>query len=175
MNRYARVRDRFAGNARPLQWVPLAACPPVHRRTVPYTRPGRLAARGTPPPIVSRTRYARRAYTVVLAIVLIGLIGITLAVLARYFVSTTRSTRAADLEVRAAQLLAGGQEWITDHAEQCGALSLGAIIELPVDDLMPAGSQASLTITRTSDERVMTLTARVARGRQSATFRIKIP
>ncbi len=121
------------------------------------------------------SRYARRAYTVVMAIVLIGLIGITLAVLARYFVGTTRSARATDLEVRAAQLLAGGQEWVAAHAERCGALPAGAAIELPVDNLVPAGSQASLTLARPAKDRVLTLTARVARGRQAATFRINIP
>jgi len=40
---------------RSVQRVPLAACPPVHRRTVPDTDTGRQAARGTPTPVRSRT------------------------------------------------------------------------------------------------------------------------
>ncbi len=114
---------------------------------------------------------ARKGYTLILAIVLVGAIGVTLALMGRHFVMTTRSVSHAELEARAAQLLASGRAWVAAHREECESLAAGESLDLPVRDLAPGCSLTSLTITRHADEPALVVTATAARGLQSSKFR----
>ena len=85
-------------------------------------------------------------FTLVLTIVLVGAVGLTIGLLSRHFVGLTLTVNRVVLDVRAGQLLAGGRDWMAAHPERCIALADGEIIELPVGDLGPPGSTASLRI-----------------------------
>ena len=109
-------------------------------------------------------KHKRRAFSVLLAVVLVGAVGLTLGLLARHFVGMARSVRFAELDVHASQLLADGREWASHHASQCAALAPGESIALPTDGLVPSGAEAELRITRSADGHDLIGTAMVGTG-----------
>ena len=90
----------------------------------------------------------RHGFLLLLAVVLIGAVGVTLGLVSRHFVGLTVSARYMMLDARAAQLLADGQAWAAVHADRCSALAPGGLIELPITDLPSASLTATLQITR---------------------------
>ncbi len=115
----------------------------------------------------------RRAYSLLLAIVLIGAVGVTLGLMARQFVASTRTVRAVALDVRVSQLVAGGRAWIEANPEACSLLAVGEDVELPVQGLLPPKHQGSLTIARLEDAR-LEIHARVLFGRQAVSQRVTV-
>src|SRR5689334_18081661 len=109
----------------------------------------------------------RRGFMLIVALFVVLLIGIALSLLARHFVGLTRTSQGTMVDVRAAQLLASGQEWALAHPAECRLLAPGAAIDLPVTDTVPPAASASLRITRGRDD--VLITARVQQGRRSAT------
>src|SRR5262245_11679396 len=73
-----------------------------------------------------------RGYTLVLAVVLTGALGITIGVLGSQFTGTIRETRSSALEICADQLVASGRAWLSLH--EGAPRDAGRAIELPVED-----------------------------------------
>ncbi len=117
----------------------------------------------------------RSAYTIVIAVVVIGAFGTTLALVGGHFVGMTRSARSATLDVRAAQLAASGQEWAAANAERLDALEEGEELVLNVGDLVPRGLIAALTIRVDQAAQTLQIRARVRHGRQAAAMMISQP
>ena len=114
----------------------------------------------------------RRGYMLLLAIVLIGAIGLTLALIGRHFIGMTRATRFSDLDVRAAQLVASGQDWIEFHPDQCADLQGDQTISLDLADLLPPGAEGRLILSRNGSDDLLMIAASVRRGRQASTMKV---
>ena len=61
----------------------------------------------------------RRGYTLLLAVVLIGAVGVTIGLMARHVVAQTRWVRRAVLDIQAAQMISDGQIWVATHPADC--------------------------------------------------------
>jgi hypothetical protein len=107
-----------------------------------------------------------------MAVILIGAVGLTIGLLARHFVGMTRMVRCSVLDASAAQLVASGVAWAHSHEDRCASLSPGDSIYLPVDGLVPPRAEASLRISRSEDAGEWAVVAVVrldrAAGRQVA-------
>ncbi len=110
----------------------------------------------------------RRGYSLLLAIVLIGAVGVTIALMARHVVAQTRWVRHAVLDIHAAQMISDGQVWVATHPADCRRLESGGRITLVVDSTSPPGGGASLEVER-SDSGTVIVRARVTAGRLSVT------
>ncbi len=109
----------------------------------------------------------RRGYSLLLAIVLIGAVGVTIALMARHVVAQTRWVRHAVLDIHAAQMISDGQVWVAAHAADCRRLESGGRIALAMASPSPPGGEASLEVER-SDSGII-VRARVTVGRLSVT------
>jgi len=107
----------------------------------------------------------RKAFSLVLVVVLTGLIGITLAVVARSFRGSIVQGRLDELEIRASQMVASGQAWAYRHPEGVRAIRAEVPLELPVLGLLPEGMSGRLVIERASEEDAR-IVARVEDGRR---------
>ena len=110
----------------------------------------------------------RRGYSLLLAIVLIGAVGVTIGLMGRHVVAQTRWVRRAVLDIHAAQMISDGQVWVATHPADCRRLESGGRITLAVDSTSPLGGGASLEVER-SDSGIVIVRARVTAGRLSVT------
>ena len=113
----------------------------------------------------------RRGYTLLLAVVLIGAVGVTIGLMARHVVAQTRWVRRAVLDIHVAQMIADGQIWVAAHAADCRRLESGGRIALAVDSTSPPGGGASLEVER-SDSGII-VRARATAGRLSVTHQAR--
>lgn len=114
----------------------------------------------------------RRSFSILLAVVLIGAVGLTIALLGRHFVGMTHSVRLAELDIHAAQLLASGRAWVSAHKSECAALSPGQSVSLPTEDLVPRGVDAELMITLSAEGDSFVGTSSVSAGRFKSRFEV---
>ncbi len=110
-------------------------------------------------------RNRHRGATIILVIVVIGAVGLTIALLGRHFVGMKRSVQFSSSDVYAAQLLTSGQAWASLHKEKCDALAPGEAIHLSTKNLVPPGAKSTIEISRSPDTHHLTVTATVRLGR----------
>jgi hypothetical protein len=115
----------------------------------------------------------RKGYTLILAIVLVGAVGVTAGILAAQSRNTLRVIQSADLEIRAAGAIAAGQAWSQHHVETVRTSPPDWSIELPTTDLAPPGGTASLRIARMEGSKAIRITARMQRGNQTCSIEIE--
>src|SRR5437870_394804 len=108
--------------------------------------------------------HRRRGFSLIFAIFIVTRLGATLVLLARGFAIRYQSTSIEVLDVRAAQLMASGQAWARAHSDEVAKLSRGQSIDLPISDLVPPGSEATLRVGREDGGAVM-IAATVHHGR----------
>ncbi|MFQ5428898.1 MAG: hypothetical protein ACE5E1_01200 [Phycisphaerae bacterium] len=117
----------------------------------------------------------RRALFLLLAIVSIGAVGLTLALVGRYFIGATRDGRLAALDIRAAQLAASGVDWVATHPRPADAFKPGETRSLDVTALLPPGATGKLEIAPDATGEALRVTAVVRRGRLAATVHADCP
>lgn len=110
-------------------------------------------------------RNRHRGATLILVIVVIGAVGLTIALLGRHFVGMKRSVIFSSSDVYAAQLLTSGQAWASLHKEKCDALAPGESIHLSTKGLIPSGAKATIKISRSQDTHQLTVTSTVQLGK----------
>lgn len=107
----------------------------------------------------------RRAFSLVLAVVLTGMIGMTLTVIVRTAHQAFVAGHMDELDIRCTQVLISAKAWAARNAGELRALAPDAVRDLDVTGLLPPECQGRLQFQVRADGRSVDIRARVARGR----------
>jgi hypothetical protein len=116
----------------------------------------------------------RRAYLLLLAVVLMGGVAMTLTLIARHTIVSVRTSIRHRFDIRAAQLVADAQAWIALHSDRVAALEPGEAIELDPADVLPPAMTGSLQIRRTGNAGLL-VRAKIQSGEQVALVEVRTP
>ena len=123
-------------------------------------------ARGFPNTI---RRPRRRGFSLLLALFVLTLVGITLLTVGGHFTQTARYAQSARLEALATQILHSGLAWAKVHHSELSDASGDAPILLDAASLAGQGTDAKLSLAKTIDKKSWRLTVRLERGRAGLT------
>lgn len=116
---------------------------------------------------VSRTR--RHGHSLLLAIFVLSLVGVTLMSVGAQFRATMKYAQSARLEAQVAQILHSGLAWAKDHELAAPPDATAAPIVLDTAAIAGPGATSSLTLAWNAERGEWQLTARLERGRHRIT------
>jgi len=111
----------------------------------------------------------RRAHSLLLAIFVLSLVGVTLMSVGAHFRATMRYAQSARLEAQVAQILHSGLAWAKNHELATPPDVTTAPIVLNTAAIAGPGATSSLTLAWNAERGEWQLTARLERGRHRIT------